>query len=117
MDNNTDIRGADGREWPIREGANKGEFSLSNGPSPDVNRAYDSLATKIIPVLTSAWAERQNSTIEPGWSDARLVCLRASQIKVGSRVPGGVSELSLGTRMAPGSMVLSLVLAVGFALV
>ncbi|KAI4285671.1 MAG: hypothetical protein L6R38_000495, partial [Xanthoria sp. 2 TBL-2021] len=106
--NPTSSNSTDSRECPAREGANKGVFDLGNSARGDIETAYDRAITGIIPVLTLAWSKQQSSTIDPGWTDARLVCMRPSQISAGSRVPDGVPEESLGVRMAAGCMILSL---------
>ncbi|KAI4099989.1 MAG: hypothetical protein LQ339_005655 [Xanthoria mediterranea] len=114
--NSTSPNSTGGRECPEEKGANKG-FRWSNSPSEDNQTEYARAITGVVPVLMLAWGKQRNPTIDPAWTDARLVCMRPSQVSVGSRVPKGVPQESLGGRMATGSIVWSLASVVGFWLV
>ena len=72
---------------------------------------YDHAVTMVTPVATVVFP-KQNSTIDPGWTDARLVCMRPSEIAAGSRVPDGVpAEEGSGVRTITGGVALNVAVA------
>ncbi|KAL8715143.1 MAG: hypothetical protein Q9220_001100 [cf. Caloplaca sp. 1 TL-2023] len=93
--NGTDSRGCDHND---EKGANKGSLAWSLSGSTDDNQtSYDRALTSITPVLTAVW-EKGNNTENPfalGYTDARFVCMRPSQIKEGSSAPKGVPSLGV----------------------
>ncbi|KAL8948740.1 MAG: hypothetical protein Q9222_005093, partial [Ikaeria aurantiellina] len=91
--NGTDSRGCSHND---DKSANKGGLTWGfSGPSDDNHTAYDRALTSVTPVLTAAWLKGNNTEnlFAQGWSDARFVCMRASQIKEGSQAPKGVPSI------------------------
>ncbi|KAL8887626.1 MAG: hypothetical protein Q9192_006296 [Flavoplaca navasiana] len=76
---------------------------------------YDHAVTMVTPIVTVVFAE-QSSTIDPGWTDARLVCMRPNEIAAGSRVPDGVPAEGSDVRTITSSVALSVALALGSGL-
>ncbi|KAL8780654.1 MAG: hypothetical protein Q9213_006363 [Squamulea squamosa] len=113
--NTTYSNGTDGHGCPVEiQGANKGLFSWGVRPEGDSDTAYERAVTSVTPVLTTVWS-KDNSTINPAWTDARFICMRPSQIRAGSREPDGVPSLGMTTDAR--SIVSRLVLAVAFGIV
>lgn len=111
--NSTNSNGIDDRGCS-HQGANRGFFGWENSHSSDGgkgssnNTKYDRSVTTVTPYLTTVW-QREGR----GWSDARLTCMRANQIKNGSRTPKDVP--SSGVRVTFSELVNGLSLAVALA--
>ncbi|KAL9633851.1 MAG: hypothetical protein Q9204_003236 [Flavoplaca sp. TL-2023a] len=76
---------------------------------------YDHAVTMVTPIVTVVFP-KQNSKIDPGWTDARLVCMRPSEIAAGSRVPDGVPAEGSGVRTITSSVALSVAVTLGSGL-
>lgn len=77
---------------------------------------YDHSVTMVTPIVTVVFP-KQNSTIDTGWTNARLVCMRPSEIALGSRVPDGVPAVEgSGVRTISSSVALSVAVALGSGL-
>ncbi|KAL8999525.1 MAG: hypothetical protein Q9169_001613 [Polycauliona sp. 2 TL-2023] len=121
--NTTSTNGTKESECPDSdEGADRRLATWGSIGGSDSETAYDREITRVRPVLTVVFP-KQNSTIDQGWVDARLVCMRGSEIAAGSREPDGVpaedaedAEESSGVKTITGSMTLFAALALGFGL-
>ncbi|KAL8627588.1 hypothetical protein Q9189_006710 [Teloschistes chrysophthalmus] len=91
-------------------------LSWSTARSPtDNTTAYDRALTRLTPVITAVWAKNGTQPAGEGWSDARLVCMRARDVRGGSRVPKGVpkdSGAAGGVERGWGMVVVGLVVGV-----
>ncbi|KAL8852329.1 MAG: hypothetical protein Q9221_002825 [Calogaya cf. arnoldii] len=116
--NSTYSNGTDASGCPNhKKGANRSLLSWGHSGARNNETAYDRAITGVTPILTVVFP-KQNSTIDPGWTDARFVCMRPGEMEVGSRVPEGVpAEESLGVRTITGSMALSVAFVLGIGLV
>jgi hypothetical protein len=77
----------------------KEEINLIRSPQTvSSDDPYEQWVTRITPMLVSVWLKGSNSTTEHArepWADTRLICVRAKDIAVGSRVPELVNELGV----------------------
>ncbi|KAL9598347.1 MAG: hypothetical protein Q9219_004575, partial [cf. Caloplaca sp. 3 TL-2023] len=85
-----------------REGkdANAETFGWGFGAEGSSNETnYDQALNHITPVLTTVWLkENASGTGDIGkWSDARLTCMRAKDVKESSKLPGGSSSSGAST--------------------
>ena len=70
-----------------------------------VHKVQDDTKSDVTPILAVVFPKR-NSTIDPGWTDARFVCMQ----------PAGSAGQSLGTRSITSSLAMSTTLALGIGL-